>query len=338
MLDRLLRRFDPFADLDWPSLATLAQHARLVRIARGRRLTVDSMRRGDCFLVTGRVRLCQPGGQSRPPRPEIGAMSVAGRAALSGLVQDGGVIETLTPCTLLWVDAGPVAFLLHGAPTAGYQVVHLGTDVPGTATEWSERFLARGLDRVAPRALKRVFDALRPVDLRAGEAVLREGEPGTAWFVIAHGATDVIRAGRRIAQLRVGDTFGEDALLSGRPRNAAVKMAEDGRVMRLPAALFYAHLAPSLVPWISGTDLTGNECLVRVDGDPRAANGHRGAGAPVVFVGGDPGLRALWTFIAVRAGAAAVALAEAPDQAGTVRPAAQALRLSIESARSTESG
>ncbi|MEI8255027.1 MAG: cyclic nucleotide-binding domain-containing protein [Deltaproteobacteria bacterium] len=71
-----------------------------------------------------------------------------------------------------------------------------------------------------------------------GEVVIREGEPGEAFFMIARGAVRVSKRGGPgaaqdtvLAQLGEGSIFGEMALVSGAPRGATVTAVEDTDVL-----------------------------------------------------------------------------------------------------------
>ena len=59
----------------------------------------------------------------------------------------------------------------------------------------------------------------------AGEMVFHEGDFGDKVYFIVKGEAVVERDGVTLATLRVGDVFGETALISNRPRNASIRAA-----------------------------------------------------------------------------------------------------------------
>jgi hypothetical protein len=75
------------------------------------------------------------------------------------------------------------------------------------------------------------------MEARAGEMVVRQGEPGDALFLIEEGTAEVVRRprdegpGRLVAELEPGDYFGEIALVTGGERIADV-IAQSPMVLR----------------------------------------------------------------------------------------------------------
>ena len=61
----------------------------------------------------------------------------------------------------------------------------------------------------------------------AGDEVIREGEPGFDFFVIAEGEADVRRAGRKVSSMGPGEFFGEIALVADVPRTATIVARTD---------------------------------------------------------------------------------------------------------------
>lgn len=107
--------------------------------------------------------------------------------------------------------------------------------------------------------LVRCAQAMQPMDVAAGDDVVAQGEAGDYFYVIEAGTADVLRttAGAtpaRVARLGPGNSFGEEALLKNEPRNATVRMATAGRVLRLAKADFDLLLKNQLLHEIDPED------------------------------------------------------------------------------------
>lgn len=99
----------------------------------------------------------------------------------------------------------------------------------------SEVPLFAGLSR---RHLRRVASLARLKRFAAGTAIVRTGEPGNAFYVILQGSARVVPPNGREVKLRVGDFFGEMALLDGAPRAADVAATEELLAMTIGRSAF----------------------------------------------------------------------------------------------------
>jgi len=91
--------------------------------------------------------------------------------------------------------------------------------------------------------LERIAGALVPRSLAGGEVLMREGEPGDRYYIVATGALDVSQGGRHLRRCGPGEGVGEIALLRRIPRTATVVAAEPTEVLALESADFLAAVA-----------------------------------------------------------------------------------------------
>ncbi len=69
------------------------------------------------------------------------------------------------------------------------------------------------------------------VTVPAGTVIVREGEPGDRYYVIANGTVDILRRGVRLNTLERGDGFGEISLVQDVSRTATVRAVTETRLV-----------------------------------------------------------------------------------------------------------
>jgi signal transduction histidine kinase len=134
--------------------------------------------------------------------------------------------------------------------------------------------------------LKQLMDMAEPISLRAGDALIRQGDTGDAAYVVLSGEFEIQKqTGQSLIKIDVrnpGDVVGEMALLSQAPRSATVLAKTDCEALRIPKAAFEKLLSSSttaslaVLHWVMER-LTQNESLLHQQ-EKMAALGTMSAG------------------------------------------------------------
>ena len=149
---------------------------------------------------------------------------------------------------------------------------------------WIEQLLqSRGLLRFSEEHIQTLLNRMSEVHHQAGDIVIRQDDRDEYYYIIKSGRCNVTRQPQpgakviKLAELRQGDAFGEEALLANTRRSANIIMLEDGELMRLAKADFSKLLAEPLLNSVSWNDshnlltLGGNLLDVRL---PEEFNEH----------------------------------------------------------------
>ena len=114
--------------------------------------------------------------------------------------------------------------------------------------------------------IEKLFERMEPIDVDSGNVIIRQGEPGDNFYLIDSGTARVTRTMQQdaepieLAMLSPGVSFGEEALISDKPRNANVVMASSGKLYRLSKVNFDELLKAPLQDFIDlGTALARME-------------------------------------------------------------------------------
>ena len=118
--------------------------------------------------------------------------------------------------------------------------------------------LLEGVPMLAPPSLaakERVAARLVPLTVGRGEIVVRSGEAGDRFYIVADGARDIDAAGRHVTAHRA-DYFGEIALLRDVPRTATVKALADTHLYALQRNDFLAAVTGHSAARAAGETVT----------------------------------------------------------------------------------
>jgi rhodanese-related sulfurtransferase len=109
--------------------------------------------------------------------------------------------------------------------------------------------------RLPAANIDELLKRFKRVDIKAGSVVIGEGAEGDYYYVIEKGKCRVERliggVLMLLAELKSGDAFGEEALVSEAKRNATVTMKTDGTLLRLDKRDFNELLKEPLLQRLS---------------------------------------------------------------------------------------
>jgi len=249
----LLKTLVPINSLTPENFRELASQAVIERLPAGSQL----FKQGDhdslsIYLLSGEVDLTST---STNLSLHVKAGSDEARYALAQLKPRQYTGTASTPVTIARVDGHLLDRLLTWDQTTGYEV----TEFDGSQdTEWMIRMLrSETFQKLPPANINALFARFEPVELKSGQVIVRQGDPGDFYYIIKTGKVSVSRKADKsgkvsmLGQLKEGDGFGEEALLSGTPRNATVAMVTDGVLMRLARKDFDELMREPLVKWVS---------------------------------------------------------------------------------------
>ena len=104
--------------------------------------------------------------------------------------------------------------------------------------------------------LEHVIEALQlmtPKRVKAGDIIVTQGERGDAFYLIWSGQAEVWKTGlyddepQRVDTMAPGDTFGDEALVTGGTRSATIRMTSDGELLVLGEQAFRDLMSSPLI-------------------------------------------------------------------------------------------
>jgi MFS family permease len=163
---------------------------------------------------------------------------------LWGLAMGAVAIGSIAAPPLVEAIGPRRAFLVVGAilPLLALAAYHRLVEIDRAVAPAAELELVRSVPMFAPLSIatkERVAASLVPVSVSAGEVVIRAGDSGDRFYMVAAGALDIVGGGRN-ASAHEGDYFGEIALLRDVPRTATVTASADSVLYALERDDFLA--------------------------------------------------------------------------------------------------
>jgi CRP-like cAMP-binding protein len=251
----LLKSFSPLNGLKRDNLAALSRKVQLRELSPGQVLFKEGDTEKRTFYIVsgilemldqGKVVNTIEGGSENARNPVAPVFPRRLSARARDRVQFISIDSDLLDVMLTWDQTGT------------YEVSELQGTSDDDGEDWMTMLLqTKAFHKIPPANIQAIFMRMQQINYKTGDVILKQGAEGDYFYVLTRGQAVVTREtplskeGIKLAELMVGDTFGEEALISDAKRNATVTMTSDGSVMRLGKDDFKKLLNEPMLDWLS---------------------------------------------------------------------------------------
>jgi CRP-like cAMP-binding protein len=251
----LLKTFSPLDGLKRDNLAALARKVQLRELSPGQVLFKEGdTEKRTFYVVTGILELIDQGkvigtvegGSDLAKNPVAPVFPRRNSARARDRVQFISIDSDLLDVMLTWDQTGT------------YEVSELQGENNNGGDDWMTMLLqTKAFHKIPPANIQAIFMRMQQINYQSGDVILKQGAEGDYFYVLTRGAAVVTREtplskdGIKLAELNVGDTFGEEALISDAKRNATVTMSTEGSDMRLGKDDFKRLLNEPMLDWVT---------------------------------------------------------------------------------------
>jgi len=252
----LLRKFSPLEGMRAENLQALCRKTTRREATMGRIL----FREGDTekrtfFLINGVVDMLQEGEAVARIK---GGTPAAKNPLAHAIPRPYSAVVMSNRIEYLQIDSEFLDLMVTWDQTGAYEVNELkAAEAEEETGDWMTTLLqTKAFHKVPPANIQAIFMRVKRMDYRAGEAVIKQGDDGDYFYIVVKGKclvsrqTPLNKEGVKLAELKMGDTFGEEALISDAKRNATVTMLTDGTLMRLSKEDFRTLLNEPFLKWV----------------------------------------------------------------------------------------
>ena len=307
----------------------LLPYTRLCKLKDDETLQINAGEQA-AWIICGAAQVRRPDGSSRLQQASLTTQLPIAQA-------DAGTIDVTTAAsaTIIIVDRRRLDTILT------WTQLYPDGERPDT---WLFPILRSELLTRLPAAnVQNLLRAAQARNIAPGETVIKQGDPGADYYLLLSGACEVLRASSSgvpllIAELQPGDSFGEEALLTGSARNASISASDNGATVLTITKPAFRHLVQQpLLRILSAKDIAPPHEATILDvrsNEEFAQSPHSGArNVPLTDIRDAMSSLSRTRLLAVtcdtghRASAAAFLLAEAGFDVGVLRPLSAAVEV-----------
>jgi CRP-like cAMP-binding protein len=250
----LLRNYSPLDGLKRENLAALARKVQIRELSPGQVLFKEGdAEKRTVYVVSGLLELLDDGKVDEI----IDGSTDAARNPVSPFFPRRVSARARDRVQYISIDSDLLDVMLTWDQTGSYEVSELKGEAGSGGDDWMTMLLqAKAFHKIPPANIQAIFMRMQQINYKSGDVVVKQGSEGDYFYVLTRGSclvtreTPLNKEGIKLAELAVGDTFGEEALISDAKRNATVTMTSDGSVMRLGKDDFKRLLNEPMLDWV----------------------------------------------------------------------------------------
>ncbi|MFK8029683.1 MAG: cyclic nucleotide-binding domain-containing protein [Gammaproteobacteria bacterium] len=251
----ILKTLTPLDGLKAENLQALVKKTTIQELSSGRFLFKEGdQEKRTIYVLSGEVEL-------RTDTKVVRVVSGGGNDAkhpLAPMLPRKVNARARTNIEFISIDSDLLDVMLTWDQTGSYEVNELRGSEESESDDWMTTLLqAKAFHKIPPANIQAIFMNMQRVSFKSGDTVIKQGDEGDFFYVITDGRCAVTREtplnkdGIKLAELKSGDTFGEEALISEAKRNATVSMLTDGALMRLAKDHFNKLLNEPMLDWVN---------------------------------------------------------------------------------------
>ena len=250
----ILRQFSPLDGLRRENIAALAKKTSVRHLQEGDTLfKAGDTEKRTYYILSGSIELVDDKDQTRVVR----AGTDDARNPLAPMLPRRFTARASEEVEYISIDTDLLDVMLTWDQTGDYEVSELTMSQEPSPDDWMTTLLqTQAFQRIPPANIQAIFMRMQRVNHEAGDVIIKQGDEGDFFYVITSGSCTVTREtplndeGIKLAELGVGDTFGEEALIAESRRNATVTMTTAGTVMRLGKQDFKTLMNEPMLDWV----------------------------------------------------------------------------------------
>jgi len=251
----LLKSFSPLDGLKRDNLVALSRKVQLRELSPGQVLFKEGdTEKRTFYIASGTLELLDQG----KVIGTIEAGSEVARNPVAPVFPRRVSARARDRVQFISIDCDLLDVMLTWDQTGTYEVSELQGKSDNGGEDWMTMLLqTKAFHKIPPANIQAIFMRMQQINYNTGDVIVKQGSDGDYFYVLTGGQAVVTREtplskeGIKLAELRVGDTFGEEALISEAKRNATVTMTAQGSVMRLGKNDFKTLLNEPMLDWLS---------------------------------------------------------------------------------------